>query len=287
MLFRPVSNGRMPTCLEPTSPGKRRRPAPDSSPSSRTPSTSTSPCPTRSSRAPPCSGSPARSPGRARFADLVGATVHEIVLNGEKLDAFDVYRDSRIRARQPPGRQRAPRVCELPYSHTGEGLHRFVDPADGRVYLYSQFEVPDARRVFTTFEQPDLKSAFTFTVTAPAHWEVVSNAPTPEPEDARRRQGGLAVPGHPADVDVHHRADRRRVPRGPRHLPGQARRHRARPLLPPELVDHLDSDDVVEDHQAGLRVLRGGLRLPLPVREVRPALRARVQHGRDGERRRA
>jgi aminopeptidase N len=73
-------------------------------------------------------------------------------------------------------------VADCAYSHTGEGLHRFVDPADARLYLYSQFEVPDARRVFATFEQPDLKSVFTFTVTAPAHWKVVSTSPTPEPE---------------------------------------------------------------------------------------------------------
>ena len=74
-------------------------------------------------------------------------------------------------------------TADCPYSNTGEGLHRFVDPADDRVYLYSQFEVPDARRVFTTFEQPDLKSVFTFNVTAPSHWKVVSTAPTPEPKD--------------------------------------------------------------------------------------------------------
>ena len=75
-------------------------------------------------------------------------------------------------------------VADCGYSHTGEGLHRFVDPADGRVYLYSQMEVPDARRVFTTFEQPDLKSVFTFTVRAPEQWKVVSNAATPAPEPA-------------------------------------------------------------------------------------------------------
>ncbi len=57
-----------------------------------------------------------------------------------------------------------------------------MDPADDRVYLYSQFEVPDARRVFATFEQPDLKAPFTFHVTAPSHWKVVSNAATPSPE---------------------------------------------------------------------------------------------------------
>jgi aminopeptidase N len=59
-----------------------------------------------------------------------------------------------------------------------------VDPADGRVYTYTQFEVPDARRVYTTFEQPDLKATFTFTVTAPEAWKVVSNAATPEPVPA-------------------------------------------------------------------------------------------------------
>ena len=57
--------------------------------------------------------------------------------------------------------------ADCTYSHSGEGLHRFVDPVDDRVYIYTQFEVPDARRVFTTFEQPDLKSVFTFHVTAP------------------------------------------------------------------------------------------------------------------------
>src|SRR4051795_9764623 len=121
-------------------------------------------------------------PGTGTFADLVGATVHEIVLNGEKLDSFDVYRDQRIRLDGLQAENELRVFCELPYSHTGEGLHRFVDPVDSRVYLYSQFEVPDARRVFTTFEQPDLKSVFTWTVTAPAGWKVVSNAPTPEPE---------------------------------------------------------------------------------------------------------
>ncbi|MEZ5093794.1 aminopeptidase N [Nocardioides sp.] len=122
-------------------------------------------------------------PGASTFADLNGATdVHEIVLNGEPLDPFEVYRDQRIRLDGLAGDNELRVHCELPYSHTGEGLHRFVDPADQRVYLYSQFEVPDARRVYTTFEQPDLKSVFTFHVTAPDHWVVVSNSPTPDPE---------------------------------------------------------------------------------------------------------
>ena len=69
--------------------------------------------------------------------------------------------------------------------------------------------MPDARRVFTTFEQPDLKSTFTFNVTAPSHWVVVSNAPTPAPEQSGDEKSGVALPDHQADVDVHHRAHRR------------------------------------------------------------------------------
>src|SRR4051794_23922086 len=124
-----------------------------------------------------------RLPGASTFADLVGATPHEITLNGAALDPADVYADHRIRLDGLAADNELRVVADCTYSHTGEGLHRFVDPADDRVYLYSQMEVPDARRVFTTFEQPDLKGVFTFTVTAPSHWKVVSTAPTPAPEE--------------------------------------------------------------------------------------------------------
>ncbi|MEO7070267.1 MAG: aminopeptidase N, partial [Nostocoides sp.] len=67
------------------------------------------------------------------------------------------------------------------FMNSGEGLHRFVDPVDKQVYLYTQFEVADSRRMYAVFEQPDLKATFAFTVTAPAHWQVVSVSPTPEP----------------------------------------------------------------------------------------------------------
>jgi aminopeptidase N len=121
-------------------------------------------------------------PGAETFADLVDATIHAITLNGEAIDPATAYADSRITLTGLAADNELVVRADLPYSRTGEGLHRFVDPADDRVYLYSQFEVPDARRVYTTFEQPDLKAPFTFTVTAPEHWKVVSNSPTPEPE---------------------------------------------------------------------------------------------------------
>jgi aminopeptidase N len=124
----------------------------------------------------------ATTPGATTFADLVGATVHEITLNGTALDPATAYADSRITLPDLAGENVLVVKADCAYSHTGEGLHRFVDPVDDRVYTYTQFEVPDARRVFTTFEQPDLKSVFTFHVTAPEGWAVVSNSPTPEPE---------------------------------------------------------------------------------------------------------
>ena len=88
-------------------------------------------------------------------------------------------------------------VADCAYMHTGEGLHRFVDPVDDEVYLYSQFEVADARRVFACFDQPDLKAPFTLTVTAPAHWTVVANvahAASPSPPATARPRGASSRP---------------------------------------------------------------------------------------------
>ncbi|RYJ07178.1 MAG: aminopeptidase N, partial [Actinomycetales bacterium] len=120
------------------------------------------------------------TPGSSTFVDLVDADINAITLNGTSIDPA-LYAESRIPIEDLAAENELVVEATLPYSHSGEGLHRFVDPADGKVYLYTQFEVPDARRVFTTFEQPDLKAEFTFHVTAPAHWQVVSNSPSPEP----------------------------------------------------------------------------------------------------------
>ena len=119
--------------------------------------------------------------GETTFADLVSNNVHSIVLNGEHLDPL-IHQDHRIVLPQLAAHNTLTVEADCQYMHTGEGLHRFVDPADSQAYCYSQFEVPDARRVFTTFEQPDLKATFTFTVTVPAGWKVFSNSATPEPE---------------------------------------------------------------------------------------------------------
>ncbi|MGW3092329.1 aminopeptidase N [Streptomyces sp. NPDC001102] len=122
--------------------------------------------------------------GAESFIDLVAPTVHEVTLNGDALDPAEVFADSRIALPGLlEGRNILRVVADCAYTNTGEGLHRFVDPVDEQAYLYTQFEVPDARRVFASFEQPDLKATFQFTVKAPAGWTVISNSPTPEPKD--------------------------------------------------------------------------------------------------------
>ncbi|MFJ2903032.1 aminopeptidase N [Streptomyces sp. NPDC087212] len=122
--------------------------------------------------------------GSETFIDLVAPAVHEVTLNGDPLAPEDVFQDSRIAlADLPQGRNVLRVVADCAYTNTGEGLHRFVDPVDEQAYLYTQFEVPDARRVFASFEQPDLKATFQFTVKAPGGWTVISNSPTPEPKD--------------------------------------------------------------------------------------------------------
>lgn len=125
-----------------------------------------------------------RSSGAPTFIDAITARVHAVTLNGLELDPADVADGARIRLDELQAENELVVDADFAYTNTGEGLHRFVDPVDGEVYLYSQFEVPDSRRVFAVFEQPDLKATFAFTVTAPENWVVVSNSPTPEPRAA-------------------------------------------------------------------------------------------------------
>jgi aminopeptidase N len=121
--------------------------------------------------------------GASTFIDAITRTVRSVTLNGVQLDPATVSDGVRIQLDNLKAENELTVIADAIYTNTGEGLHRFVDPVDGEVYLYSQFEVPDSRRVFAVFEQPDLKATFTFTVTAPGHWQVISNSPTPEPTD--------------------------------------------------------------------------------------------------------
>ncbi|OLE25405.1 MAG: aminopeptidase N [Actinobacteria bacterium 13_1_20CM_3_71_11] len=114
-------------------------------------------------------------PGASTFCELADAVLHEATLNGKPV-SYD-RAAGRIQLTDLAAENELRVVADCAYSHSGQGLHRFTDPADGQVYLHSQFAIADAQRVFACFDQPDLKATFAFTVTAPPGWEVVSCMP--------------------------------------------------------------------------------------------------------------
>ena len=118
------------------------------------------------------------------WIDFIAPKVQSIELNGESLDT-GIHDGFRIPLHNLKTHNVLIVEAEAAYMNTGEGLHRFIDPVDDEVYLYTQFEIADARRVFACFDQPDIKATFAFTVTAPDHWKVTSNSATPVPESVR------------------------------------------------------------------------------------------------------
>jgi aminopeptidase N len=114
-------------------------------------------------------------PGAASFADLIAPSVTALTLNGKDLDPAEAFDGTRITLEDLAEENELVVDAQCAYSRTGEGMHRFVDPEDGEVYLYTQYEPADARRVFTNFEQPDLKAPYRFEVRAPEGWTVWSN----------------------------------------------------------------------------------------------------------------
>jgi len=123
-------------------------------------------------------------PGANTFVDLVAGAVRSATLNGKPVDtsAYDPEHGIALPGLAADNLLVVDADCL--YMNTGEGLHRFVDPVDGEVYLYSQFETTDAHRVYACFDQANLKARFTMHVTVPQHWEVVSNAAVASTDEA-------------------------------------------------------------------------------------------------------
>ncbi|MBF4476324.1 aminopeptidase N [Rhodococcus rhodochrous] len=116
--------------------------------------------------------------GASTFVDLIAKTVHSATLNGEPVDVSGYSEETGIALTGLAAHNELVVDADCLYTNTGEGLHRFVDPTDDAVYLYSQFETADAKRMFACFDQPDLKATFDLKVTAPQDWAVISNADT-------------------------------------------------------------------------------------------------------------
>ena len=280
------TNGGM-SCPVPTSPRTRRPSAPRCCAWSRTPidldlSTTGDTYPSVTTIR-----FTAREAAAESFVDLIAPAVREVVLNGRALDPAAVYADGRIALTNLAADNELRVVADCAYMNTGEGLHRSVDPADGRTYLYTNFEMPDARRVFASFEQPDLKASFAFTVTAPADWLVLSNSPTPSPGQPSAAGVARWRFAPTPRISTYLTA----IAAGPYHMVRDRYVGKSGQVVPlgvacrASLAAHLDAGRDLRGHQAGLRLLHRGVRPAVPVREVRPDLRTRVQPRRDGERR--
>jgi aminopeptidase N len=203
-------------------------------------------------------------PGSSTFIDLIAPQVHEVTLNGQALDVAEVWAESRIVLAGLAADNELRVVADCAYMTTGEGLHRFVDPVDAEVYLYSQFEVADSRRMFAVFEQPDLKATFRFTVTAPTQWTVISNSPTPEPAlvpGGVNRNGGRDAGTATWTFDPTPRLSSyvTAVVAGPYHretsslTSSDGRTVPLGVLCRASLAEHLDASNIVEITQAGFR----------------------------------
>ena len=116
-----------------------------------------------------------RRPGETTFVDVVADTIHIATLNGVDLELSCYTPGKGILLENLAAENILFIDADLQYTNSGEGLHKFVDPLDGRTYLYSQFQAADARRIYTCFDQPDLKAAITLRATVPKDWEVASN----------------------------------------------------------------------------------------------------------------
>ncbi|HEY8987185.1 MAG TPA: aminopeptidase N [Streptomyces sp.] len=125
--------------------------------------------------------------GADTFVELKPAELRSVVLDGKPLDVKKLH-DNRFPLKKLKAGEHELRVeATMRYSRTGEGMHRFTDPADGETYVYTQLFLDDAQRVYAAFDQPDLKAVFDITVTAPEGWSVLANGITEHLGDGRWR----------------------------------------------------------------------------------------------------
>ncbi|WFE29812.1 aminopeptidase N [Solwaraspora sp. WMMD791] len=125
------------------------------------------------------------TPGAATFVEVAPVTLTRVRLNDVDLDPATLD-DKRFPLTGLAGRNTLIVESRMAYSNSGQGLHRFVDPADGETYLYAMSFLDDAPRIFACFDQPDLKAPVRLRVAAPPQWTVAANGqPTGQPVDGR------------------------------------------------------------------------------------------------------
>jgi aminopeptidase N len=124
-----------------------------------------------------------RSRAGATFLDLKPVSLATLRLDGRPLDV-DLLERGRFPLELGEGEHELVAQATMPFRNDGEGLHRSVDPADGKQYVYGMCFMDAAPTIFACFDQPDLKAPYTFHVRAPEDWVVIGNAPGEQVEKA-------------------------------------------------------------------------------------------------------
>jgi len=188
------------------------------------------------------------------WIDLIADRVSAARLDGRELDVGG-YDGARLPVPATAGAHELVVEADCRYSRSGEGLHRFVDPEDGATYLYTHFEPTDARRVFANFEQPDLKARFTFVVTAPDGWQVVSGQP-----EASRSAGTVTFAPSPPQSSY-----LTALAAGPYHRVTDVWRDVPLGVLcRASMAGHLDADEIVTVTRQGLEFYDRAFGHPYP-----------------------
>jgi aminopeptidase N len=115
-------------------------------------------------------------PGAATFVEFEPVEVESMTLNGVAVPP-EALADDRLTLTGLAAANELAVTAVMRYSNNGEGLHKYVDPGDGNVYLYQHMFINNAGRILPSFDQPDLKASFRVSVTAPADWLVATNGP--------------------------------------------------------------------------------------------------------------
>ncbi|GAB3273517.1 aminopeptidase N [Microbacterium lacusdiani] len=197
----------------------------------------------------------------ATWVDFIGESVERVVVNGVDRDV--AWDGARILLAGLEGENVVRIEAVGAYSRSGEGLHRFRDPVDGETYLYTQYEPADARRVMPCFEQPDMKARFTFVVSAPAGWHVLSNQAAVRTEVHGDAQTVEFAPTLPLSSYI------TAVAAGPYH--GASGEWERDGLTVPlgaycraSLARHFDADEILEITRQGLDFFHEAFGFPYP-----------------------
>jgi aminopeptidase N len=199
-------------------------------------------------------------PGADTFLDITAKEIVSAAINGRAIPA-DAFDGNRLTLTGLADRNEVHVVARCAYHRTEMGMHRFVDPVDGRVYLHTDFEPYDAHLVFASFDQPDLKGTFEWEVVAPQGWEVVANS-RPVGEPATEREGVARwrferTPPIPTYISC--------VCAGQWHAVRSSHRGIDLGLLcRASLAEHLEADELLEVTRQGLDFFEDAFAYPYP-----------------------